>query len=174
MFWGFNFEHNLRYPKITRDIMVYAGFRDAWRDIPDHLRHIRPPTRTIKKTWIADLIRRRWALMEQAINKFLQRLEKQEKKGFKDLAALLSHLPKTARGSARPGAPCLWQRLCRLVFSQHWTKIGPICSPRWSCTCTDTLRTTGYYPWISWVILVYLVISLACQLDNCCPVAARE
>ena len=36
--------------------------------------------------------------MEQAINKFLQRLEKQEKpeKGFKDLAALLSHLPKTA------------------------------------------------------------------------------
>ena len=37
--------------------------------------------------------------MEQAINKFLQRLEKQEKKGFKDLAALMSHLPKTAQGS---------------------------------------------------------------------------
>ena len=33
--WGFNFEHNLRYPKITRDIMVYAVFRDARRDIPD-------------------------------------------------------------------------------------------------------------------------------------------
>ena len=29
--------------------------------------------------------------MEQAINKFLQWLEKQEKKGFKDLATLLSH-----------------------------------------------------------------------------------
>ena len=31
--------------------------------------------------------------MEQAINKFLQLLEKQEKKGFKDLATLLSQLP---------------------------------------------------------------------------------
>ena len=63
-----------------------------------HLLRSWPPTRTIKKTWMADLIRRRWTLMEQAINKFLQRLEKQEKpeKGFKDLAALLSHLPKTA------------------------------------------------------------------------------
>ena len=35
------------------------------------------------------------------INKFLQLLEKQEKKGFKGLAALLSHLPKTAQGSSR-------------------------------------------------------------------------
>ena len=39
--------------------------------------------------------------MEKAINKFLQLLEKQEKKGFKDLATLLSHLPKPAQGSAR-------------------------------------------------------------------------
>ena len=39
--------------------------------------------------------------MEQAINKFLQRLEKQEKRGFKDLATLLSQLPKPAQGSAR-------------------------------------------------------------------------
>ena len=31
-----------------------------------------------------------------------------------------------------------------LVFSQHWTKIRQICSPRWSCACTNTLRTTGY------------------------------
>ena len=38
----------------------------------------------------------------------------------------------------------LWQRLWRLVFSQHWTKIRPICSPRRSCACTDKLRTTGY------------------------------
>ena len=28
-------------------------------------------------------------------------MEKQEKKGFKDLATLLSHLPKPAQGSAR-------------------------------------------------------------------------
>ena len=38
--------------------------------------------------------------IEQAINKFLQRLEKQEKKGFKDLATLLSHFPKPAKGSS--------------------------------------------------------------------------
>ena len=31
--------------------------------------------------------------MEQAINKFLQLLEKQEKKGFKDLATLLARTP---------------------------------------------------------------------------------
>ena len=37
--------------------------------------------------------------MEQAINKFLQLLEKQEKRGFKNLATLLSHLPKPAQGS---------------------------------------------------------------------------
>ena len=57
-----------------------------------------------------------------------------------------------------PSVPGL--RLWRLVLSQHWTKIRPKCSPRLSCSCTDTLRTTGYYPWISWVNPVYLVISL--------------
>ena len=36
--------------------------------------------------------------MEQAINKFLQQLEKQEKEGFKDQATLLLHLPKPAQG----------------------------------------------------------------------------
>ena len=35
--------------------------------------------------------------MNQAINKFQQQLEKQEEKDFKDLAALLSHLPKPAQ-----------------------------------------------------------------------------
>ena len=39
--------------------------------------------------------------MEQAINKFLQLLESQEKRGFKDLATLLSYLTKPAQGSAR-------------------------------------------------------------------------
>ena len=39
--------------------------------------------------------------MEQAMNKFLQQLEKRQKKGqgFKDLATLLSELPKPAQGS---------------------------------------------------------------------------
>ena len=37
--------------------------------------------------------------MEDAINKFLVQLEKQERKGFKDLASVLSQLPKPAQGS---------------------------------------------------------------------------
>ena len=37
--------------------------------------------------------------MEEAINNFLLLLEKQEKKGFKDLATILSQLPKPAQGS---------------------------------------------------------------------------
>ena len=39
--------------------------------------------------------------MDQTTNKFLQQLQKQEKKGFEDLATPLSHLPKPAQGSAR-------------------------------------------------------------------------
>ena len=37
--------------------------------------------------------------MEDAINQFLVQLEKQEKKGFKDMASMLSQLPKPAQGS---------------------------------------------------------------------------
>ena len=40
--------------------------------------------------------------MEEAINRFLLQMEKQEKKGFKDLASVLSLLPKPAQGSDRP------------------------------------------------------------------------
>jgi len=36
--------------------------------------------------------------MEEAIKRFLLQLEKQEKKGFKDLASVLSQLPKPAQG----------------------------------------------------------------------------
>ena len=153
--------------------MVYAGFRDSREpeDIPDP-----PPAQLAPYQHNEENMDARpdQEEMGQAINKFLERLEKQEKKGFKDLAALLSHLPKTAQGLACPGAPYLWPRLGRLVFSQHWTKVRQICSPSQSCSCTDMLRTTGNYPRISWVIPVYLVISLACQLNNSCPVEARE
>ena len=47
--------------------MVYAGFRNARRDIPDPppaqraVGPRRPPTRAMKKTWVPDLIRRRWS-----------------------------------------------------------------------------------------------------------------
>ena len=82
--------------------------------------------------------------MEQAINNFLQRLEKQEKRGFKDLATLLSQLPNLAQGSARSMSVAEAMEAGFPKFFQHWTKIRPICSPSLSSSCTDTLRTTGY------------------------------
>ena len=41
---GFILDDNLRYPKITRDIIVNAGFRDALLDIPD------PPPQDLLRT----------------------------------------------------------------------------------------------------------------------------
>ena len=58
-----------------------------------HLLRSLPPTRTDARPDQEE--------MELAINKFLQLLEKQEKKGFKDLASSLSHLPKPVQGSVR-------------------------------------------------------------------------
>ena len=78
--------------------MVYAGFRDARRDIPDPLPAQSAPDPHDEENMDA---RPDQEEMEQAINKNLQRLEKQEKRGFKDLATLLSQLPKLAQGSAR-------------------------------------------------------------------------
>ena len=61
--------------------MVYAGFRNARRDIPDP-----PPAQSAPDPYDEENMDARpdQEEMEQAINKFLQRLEKQEKKGFKD------------------------------------------------------------------------------------------
>ena len=68
--------------------MVYAGFRDARRDIP-----YPPPAQSAPYSDPHDEenmdVRPDQEEMEEAINKFLQRLEKQEKKGFKDLPTLL-------------------------------------------------------------------------------------
>ena len=79
--------------------MVYAGFRDAHRDIQD------PPesARASPDPHDEELMDARpdREEMEEAINKFLLQLEKQEKKGFKDLANILSQLPKPAQGSVR-------------------------------------------------------------------------
>ena len=82
---------------MTKDIMVNAGFRDAPRDIPDPPLAQLAPDQHDEENMDA---RPDQEEIGQAINKFLQQLEKQETKGFKDLAALLSHLPKTAQGSA--------------------------------------------------------------------------
>ena len=82
--------------------MVYTGFRNGRRDIQDP-----PPAQSASDPGPRDEeimdVRPDQEEMEQAINKFLQRLEKQEKRGFKarDLATLLSQLPKLAQGSAR-------------------------------------------------------------------------
>ena len=81
--------------------MVYAGLRDARQYIPDP-----PPAQSAPDPHDEENMD---ALpdqeeMGQANKKFHQLLERQEKKGFKDLATLLSHLPKTAQRSARPGA----------------------------------------------------------------------
>ena len=79
--------------------MVYAGFRDTHREIQD------PPesARASPDPHDEELMDARpdREEMEEAINKFLLQLEKQEKKGFKDLASILSQLPKPAQGSVR-------------------------------------------------------------------------
>jgi len=77
--------------------MVYAGFRDARRDIQDppeaqSARASPDPNDEEHMDARPDLEE-----MEEAINNFLQQLDKQEKKGFKDLASLLSLLPKPAK-----------------------------------------------------------------------------
>ena len=77
--------------------MVYAGFRDAHWDIqgpslaqsdtcaaPDPNDEAHMDARSDQEE------------MEEAINNFLLWLEKQEKKSFKDLATILSQLPKPA------------------------------------------------------------------------------
>ena len=81
--------------------MVCTGFRDARRDIqdppPPHVPQV-PPDPCDEEHMDA---RPDQEEMEEAINNFLQQLDKQEKKGFKDLASLLSLLPKPANGSVR-------------------------------------------------------------------------
>ena len=79
--------------------MVYAGFRDAHRDIQD------PPeaqsARASPDPHDEEYLEARpdQEEMEDAINKFLVQLEKPERNGFKDLASVLSQLPKPAQGS---------------------------------------------------------------------------
>ena len=188
MFWGFSFEHNLRYPKITKDVMVYSGFHDAWRDITDP-----PPAQSAPDPHDEENMDGRPDQEEMDSDESTNSCRgwrSKRRRASRTWPPYCHTCPRLhkGQGSTRsmsaqdctrvkgPLAPCLWPRLWRLVFFQHWTKIRPIGSPRQSCCCTDTLtvRTTGYYTGISCVILVYLVVSLAYQLDNSCPVEARE
>ena len=79
--------------------MVYAGFRDARRDIqePPEAQSARASPDPHDEEYLE--ARPDQEEMEDAINKFLVQLEKQERKGFKDLASVLSQLPKPAQGS---------------------------------------------------------------------------
>ena len=125
---------------MTSAYKVYAGFRDACRDIQD------PPVaqsaRASPDPHDEELMDARpdQEEMEEAINRFLLQMEKQEKKGFKDLTSVLSLLPKPAQGLF---APFPWPTRSRLVFFLQWMKIRLICSLHLSFACTDTRRTTG-------------------------------
>ena len=80
--------------------MVYVGFRDARRDIrdsPEAQSARASPDPHDEEYMEASPDQEE---MEDAINKFLVQLEKQERNGFKDLASVLSQLPKPAQGSA--------------------------------------------------------------------------
>ena len=87
----------------------------------------------------------------QAINKFLHLLERQEKKGFKDLAALLSHSKTRTAGLLAPALMPVSVAEAMEAGSLPALDEDEACiSPRWSCACTNTFRTTGYgYPGLS-------------------------
>ena len=87
--------------------------------------------------------------MEEAINNFLLLVEKQEKKSFKDLATILSQLPKPAQGSIRSivRGRCDRGRFSEL-FSKRWIQITPIRSLRWSGKS-----------WLSLLSSVYIVLA---------------
>ena len=126
LIWGFDFEHNLRYPKITRDIMVYAGFRDARLDIPNPPPAQLAPTCTLctmKKTWMPDLIRRKWS---KPSTNACSDWRSKRRRALRTWPPYCHTCPSLHKGQL---APCLWPRLRRLVFSQHLTKIRPICHP---------------------------------------------
>ena len=82
--------------------------------------------------------------MEQAINKFLELLEKQEKKDFKDLATLLSHLPKPAQGSACSMSVAVAMEAGFLpALDKDQADLSTLLELRVP-QCTNTLRTRGY------------------------------
>ena len=160
-----NFNITCDIPKYPKDHHgIYTGFRDTWQDIPDPSLAQSAHDPHYEENMDASYCQTSLGGDGVSHQQFLQLLEKQDKKGFNDLATLLSlchSCPCLHKGLP---APYLWPRLWRLVFSQHWTvdkDKADMFTPceTLSCAFTNTLRTTGYSPWISWVIPVYLVMS---------------
>ena len=146
----------MHIPVLNLYNMACIGFRDARRDIQDP-----PPgqgARSAPDPHDEENMDARpdQEEMEEANHNFLQQLDKQEKKGFEDLASLLSLLPKQL--CLAPLAPCPWPMRSRLGFSLQGMKHMAICSLRRSFACTGTLRTTGY-PGISLDNLLFLLLS---------------
>ena len=137
MFRGFNFEHNLRYPKITKDIMVYAGFRDARLDIPDPPPAQSAPDQHDEENMDARPDQEEMGQAKPSTNSCSCWTSKR-RRASRAWPPNCHTCPRLHKGLL---APYLWPRLWRLVFFQHWTKIRPTCSPRRSCTCTNKLRT---------------------------------
>ena len=83
--------------------MVYAGFRDAscWDIQGPPLAQSDPGAAPNPNDEEHMDARPDQEEMEEAINNFLLWLEKKEKKSYKDLATVLSQLPKPAQGSVR-------------------------------------------------------------------------
>ena len=88
-------------------MMVYTGFRTLDGTFQSNFFQT-PPAQSAPKLHDEenmdargqlDLTRRRWSKPST---------KKQEKNGFKDLATVLSQLPKPAQGSAHSMTPCLW------------------------------------------------------------------
>ena len=91
---------------ISQNNQGYDGIRrfsNTRRDIPDPPPAQQAPEPHDEENMDArgqlDLTRRRWSKPST---------KKQEKNGFKDLATVLSQLPKPAQGSAHSMTPCLW------------------------------------------------------------------
>ena len=106
--------------------------------------------------------------MEEAIENFLGRLEKQEQRGFKDLKTLLSELPCPQPAAGRSLSVSDSQRPWKLASSPKQTKTWWICSRRQNYDCTVMHKIIGTqikkdipsYPIIDWVYLsIYVVLA---------------
>ena len=129
-------------PEFDLANMVYAGFRDAscWDIQGPPLAQSDPGAAPNPNDEEHLDARPDQEEMEEAINKFLLQLEKQEKKGFKDLANILSQLPKPAQGSVRSISVA---DAIEAGFLPAMDEDQADCSLCLSFACTDTLRTTG-------------------------------